>query len=143
MEVRLKTKDGKVTSLPGKKYEYDEIGFWEAFLKSLDLEGNLAGPEIKMMSFILANSPYRSYFKKPHVNKLLEHMGFKNYQNLWKYRQALEKLNLLEFTEEVRGDFLPGKNLRKFQIFLKDKLKNDQIDEIEIVIPIKIRRDGD
>jgi hypothetical protein len=139
MEIRIKTTDGKQHALPGKKRTLNEFDFWKSFLKTLDLEAKMSDPELKIMAFILSGSPYKSYFKKPAVNKLLEFMGFKHYQNLWKYRKTLIDLNLLEFTGEVRGDFLPGKNLRNLQIFLKEKIKKNELEEIELVIPIKIK----
>lgn len=138
MEIRVKTNSGKVLNYPGKKHEFDEFKFWQAFLGSLNIEGDLKDTDIKMMSFILSQSPHKSYFKKPNLQKLLTFMGYKNYQATQTPRTRLIDAKLLEFTGEVRGDYLPSSNLRKLQIYIKELLAKKELDEIEIVIPVKI-----
>lgn len=141
MELRIKTKDGKVKTIPGRTHQMNEIGFWEAFLKSLNINGSLGGKEINMMSYVLSQSPFKSFFKKPNLKKLLDFMGLETYQGSVKYRQNLMKAQLLEFTGEVRGDYLPTPALRNIQKYVKELIASDNLEGIEIIIPVKIVKD--
>jgi len=138
MELRIRTKDGKVKTIPGKIHTMDEMGFWSAFLKSLNINGSLGKNDIKMMSFILSQSPFKSFFKKPNLKKLLDFMGLETYQGSVTYRRALQESKLLEFTGEVRGDYLPAPALRNIQKYVKELIASNNLEDIEIVIPIKI-----
>jgi len=138
MKLNIKTKDGKVKTISGKVHEMEEVKFWEAFLKSLNINGVLGNKEVTMMSFILSQSPFKSFFKKPNLKRLLDFMNLQTYQGSTKYRQNLQAAKLLEFTGEVRGDYLPAAHLRNIQKYIKELLANDNLEEIEIVIPVKI-----
>ena len=93
------------------------------------------------MSYILSQSPFKSFFKKPNLKRLLDFMGLETYQGSVKYRHNLIDAKLLEFTGEVRGDYLPTPALRNIQKYVKELIAADNLEEIEIIIPVKIVRD--
>lgn len=145
MLVKIKQQDGKEVSTAGLKYEFSEIDYWRFVVRTMSYlkEDSMKDNEIEAMAFILAGSPYWSYFRKPHSTKLMKHLNVKTHQSLVNIRKVLEPLKFIEYTGEVRGDYLPSPSLRKLQMYIKKLIQEKNLDEISITFPIKIVKDDE
>jgi len=140
MQLKVKQSDGKEVVTSGLTYEFSEIDYWRFLIRTMNfLKGNvLKEGEIEAMAFILSGSPYWSYFRKPHSAKLMKHLGVKTHQSLVNIRRSLEPLGFLEFTHEVKGDYLPSKQLRQVQMYVKKLIAENNLEQLELSFPIKI-----
>lgn len=143
MLVQITPKQGETVSTSGMTYEFNELDFWRFFIRTMSfLRGNsLKDGEVEAMAFILAGSPYWSYFRKPHSKKLMEHLGVKTHQSLVNIRKVLEPAGFIEFTGELRGDYLVNKQLRGIQMLVKKLIAEGNLEELKLSFPIKIISD--
>lgn len=140
MQIKITQADGKQVSTSGMSYEFSEIEFWKVLIRTMSfMKGSvLKDQEIEAMAFILTGSPYWSYFRKPHSSKLMKHLGVNTHQSLVNIRKVLEPAGFIEFTGEVRGDYLPNPTLRKLQMYIKKLIAENNLDNLELTLPIKL-----
>jgi DNA-binding MarR family transcriptional regulator len=101
--------------------------FWKYYLIFLQASRTkfLTDAELKVLGYILAGDPKKSYFRGEPRKELSKDLDISpNY--LQKFRKKFLELNLIEKADEARGDYILTEKLTKFQIFIKDLIKKGE-----------------
>ena len=136
-----------LTALKGdnayKPLDVTEEDFWQYYLRLLNARKkviDLTDREIRILSYILAGDPNKSYFRSKE-GKEIKRLFRLNRSGLSKMRSALIMKGYIQDTGGVRGDALPIRPIREFQKFVKEGLKKGTLPSINFMFTFDIEND--
>lgn len=118
--------------------EIREVDFWKWYLHFLNINANnkaLTNQEIDLLAVILAKDVFKSYFKSPQSDEILEELGI-GYTHLHNLKVRLIDKGLVVRGSEAVNDYILSENLSKIQRIIKKGLLIDN--EIGFTFPFKI-----
>lgn len=118
-----------------------EIDFWTYYLDILEVRAGsfLSDIEKKVMAYVLAGVPGKSYFKKPASTELMEVFDIK-VNNFHRIKYSLEEKGIIIPTE-IRGDYILSKKFDGYQKGMKKFLKEGKTIEYKFKFKLDERRD--